>query len=443
MTINPDQQKLLSQVEALVQHAKSTNIDAYEIEARLEQGLEVTARMGDVENVEHHRGQSLSVTVYKNQRTASAATSDFSSKALQETLKKAVTMAQYAEPDPFSGLADKKLLAYDYPDLHLFHAWEISPESAMALTLRCDAAAGDFDSKISQTEGATLSTNRYYRLYANSNDFLGHYATSFHGMSISVLAESKGQMERDYESCYSRAADALDTPENIANRAAQRALRRLDSRKISTRRCPVIFENRVAKSLIRHFIGAISGRALYRHQSFLHDGLGKKIFPTFIHIRQQPHILSGYGSAPFDAEGVLTQDLDYVAEGVVTNYVLGSYSARRLGMVTTGNASGVCNLSVSHSHRTLPQLCEEIKTGFLVTELLGQGVNLLTGDYSRGAAGFWIENGVIQFPVHEVTIAGHLQEMFANILAIANDIETRSNILTGSIAIREMVVAGD
>ncbi|OGO93086.1 MAG: metalloprotease PmbA [Coxiella sp. RIFCSPHIGHO2_12_FULL_44_14] len=441
--MNPAQHELLNPVETLLAQAKKANIDAFEIEAKLENGFEVTARMDDVENVEHHRGKAMTITVYKNQCTASAATSDLSSKALTETLQKAITMARYAEPDPFAGLADKNLLAYDYRDLQLSHPWSLKPEQAIALALRCDQVARQTDQRISQTEEAVVTTNHHYYVYANSNDFLGHFATSVHGMSISVVAESNGFMERDYYACYSRKADELDSPEKIAETAAHRAVRRLNARKISTRRCPVIFENRVAKSLIQHFISAISGRMLYRQQSFLQDSLGKTVFPTFVNIYQRPHLLSGYGSLPFDSEGVLTKDLDYVIDGRVSHYVLGSYSSRKLGMTTTGNASGVYNLFISHSNQNLQQLCAQMKTGLLVTELLGQGVNLLTGNYSRGAAGFWIEDGVPQFPVHEITIAGNLRDMFANIVAIGNDIETRSNTLTGSMVIGEMVIAGE
>lgn len=441
--MNRAQQELLDQVQHIIQLAKKSDIDAFEIEAKLDTGFDVTARMGDVENLEHHRRKGLTIAVYKNQCTGSASTSDLSVKALEEALNKATTMARYAEPDPFAGLADKALLAYNFPDLELFHSWDLAPDKAIELAIQCDTIARQEDKRILQTEDASVSTGNYFRITANSNDFLGYYASSFHGMSISVVAEDDSGMERDYDACYSRRPEELDTPAVIAKKAADRALQRLSARKITTRRCPVIFEKRIAKSLIGHFIGAISGRNLYRHHSFLENSMGTEVFPKHINIYQRPHIKSGYGSIPFDGEGVLTKDLDYVVDGVVTSYALGSYSSRKLGLTSTGNASGVHNLFVSHSDMGLAELCAEIKTGFLVTELLGQGVNLLTGNYSRGAAGFWIENGVIQYPVHEVTIGGNLRDMFANIIAIGNDIESRANVLTGSIALREMVVAGD
>jgi len=429
-------------VYELISHAKKSPIDAFEIVAKLEDGFDVTARLKGIENIEHHRAQSISLTVYQESRSSTVSTSDFSTKALEETLVKACSLVRYAEADPYAGLADKTLLAFNYPDLQLYHPWEITPQAAAELAIACEEGAQNYDTRISQVEEAYLHTGSYYRVYANSDNFFGGYPGSFHGLQVSVIASENGQMERDHDSCYARSSIALDSPIELGRHAAKRAVERLGARKISTRRCPVIFERRVASSLLRHFISAISGRNLYQHHSFLLDSLGKQIFPSFVNIYQRPHLLGGYGSLPFDGEGVMTRDLDYVVDGVVTNYVLAAYSSRKLGMTSTGNASGVHNLFITPGPEDLAALCAKIGTGLLVTELMGQGVHILTGNYSRGASGFWIENGLIQYPVHEITIGGNLSDMFAHIIGISNDIEHRSNIVTGSIAVEEMVIAG-
>lgn len=436
------QAEIEAKVHELISYAKTSPVDAFEIMAKLEDGFDVTARAGHVENVEHHCSQSISLTVYQETRSSTVSTSDFSSHALEEALTKACSLVRYAEPDPFAGLADKSELAFQYPDLQLYHPWPVTPTDAVQLAVACEEAAQSFDSRISQVEESSVHTGSYYRVYANSENFFGGYPGSFHGLQVSVIASERGQMERDYASCYSRSPIELDSPVELGRLAAKRAIDRLGARKIATQRCPVIFERRVAASLLRHFISAISGRNQYQHHSFLLDSLGQSIFPSFVNIYQRPHLLSGYGSQPFDSEGVNTRDIDFVVDGVVQSYVLASYSARKLGMRTTGNASGVYNLFLTTGAEDLAALCAQVGTGLLVTELMGQGVHILTGNYSRGAAGFWIEDGIIQYPVHEITISGNLKEMFANIIGIANDIEHRSNLLTGSIAIADMVVAG-
>jgi len=425
-----------------LRQAKRSGMDAAEVVVSEESGFSVTARSGDVETLEHHQEKSFVVTVYQDQRLGTASTTDLSPDALSVTVEKACAFARYAGQDKYSGLADPELLSHDYPDLALFHHWDISPEKAIEMAIHCEQVARDQDSRITQSEGSTVNTYDSFHFYGNSNDFIGGYPVSHHTISCGVIAGSGQEMQRDYEYTVARSHEDLDDVVLVAKRAAEKTLLKLDAQKITTRRCPVIFHVPAAKSLLRAFTSAISGGNLYRKTSFLLDHIDKKIFPDHVHIHQQPHMLRGMGSAPFDAEGVRTEDRDYVKEGVLTSYLLGSYSARKLGLQSTGNAGGIHNLFISHSEHNLKKLFEEMGTGLFVTELIGQGVNILTGDYSRGAAGFWIENGAIKHAVHEVTIAGNLKDMFKNIIAIANDIDHRSNIHTGSIWLQEMTVAG-
>lgn len=436
------QPDLVEKIQQFLCFVKKQPVDAFEIVASVQSGFTATARMGDAENLEHHREVGASVFVYHNARTGSASASDLSLSALQQTFEKARSIAQFTEPDTFNGLADRDLMAYGYPDLALSHSWNITPKVALEKALLIDEAARAADSRITQVEEAVVSTADSYYFYANSHGFIGHYGTTQHGISVSVVAKQQDSMERDFDYCYSCNAADLKPLDAIAHKAVNNAVRRLNATKITTRRCPVIFERRVARSLLGHLITAISGGHLYRKTSFLVDALGKKLLPDFITIGQKPHLLSGYGSAPFDQQGVKTRDLNYIEQGVLTNYVLSNYSAKKLGMVTTGNAGGVFNLFINHSNKKFVDLCKDMGTGLLVTELIGQGVNIMTGDYSRGASGFWVENGEIQYPVHEITIAGNLRDMFSGIVAVGNDVEPLSNIVTGSIAIDQMTVAG-
>ncbi len=437
-----DRRDLLEKIKAFLPYAQQRAVDAFEVGAHVESGFTATARMGSAENLEHHREVSFSIAVYHQQRTGSVAVSDLSLLALQQSFDKACAIAQHTGADDCAGLAQKSLMAYDYPDLSLYHPWQITPKAAIELALVADQAARDADERITRVDEASVVSSQSHHVYANSHGFVGDYSATTHGMSVSVVAQAQQLMERDVDYCYARRASDLDAPEVIADAAVARTLRRLQARKIPTCRCPVIFERRVAKSLWGHFIAAISGSQLYRKTSFLVDSLGQKIFPDFLTLGQQPHLLCGYGSVPFDHQGVKTQDLKYVEQGRVSHYVLGNYSAKKLGMTTTGNAGGVFNLSVTHTDKDMSALCQEIGTGLLVTELLGQGVNLMTGDYSRGAAGFWIDQGEIQYPVHEVTIAGNLRDMFAQVVAVGNDLDRRANIVTGSVLIEQMMVAG-
>ncbi len=440
--MNHVQVDLLESVTHLLDYAKKGNVDGFEISAQTESGFAATARMGALENLEHHREMRVTISVYKEQRSASVSASDVSLAMLQQSFDKACSIAQYTQVDIYSGLADAAFMAYDYPDLSLAYPWDITPERAIEWAINCDHSARQRDSRITQVDEAVVTTTSAHYVYANSHGFIGHYPSTAHSLSLSLVAQQNKQMERDYDYCQRRNAAELLSPERVAAKAADRVLQRLGARKITTRRCPVIFESRVAKSLVGHFIQAISGARLYRKTSFLVDALGKKVFPEFININQKPHLIAGAGSMPFDHQGVKTKDLHYIRDGKLEQYVLGHYSAKKLGLTTTGNAGGVFNLFVDHSDKDLNAWCREIGEGLLVTELLGQGVNLLSGDYSRGAAGFWVAHGEIQHPVHEVTIAANLKDMFADLLGVANDVDPHSNIVTGSIAVADMMVAG-
>jgi PmbA protein len=428
--------------ERVLQLAKQHAVDQVEVFISGDQGFSVTACHGDVETIEHSDENSLSVTVYKDQRSGSASTTDLSPEAISRTVDKAYAFSCHAGADPCAGLADPHRLAKELPDLSLCHPWKINPSEAIEMAIHCEAVGREQDQRIIQSEGVSVSSGESYRLYANSHGFMASYPTSYHSISCGLIAKDHGEMQRDYEYTAARDATDLDDVALVAKHAAEKTLLRLGARKIKTRRCPVIFHSAIAKSLLRHFISAISGGNLYRRSSFLLDALGKSVFPEHIRLYQQPHLLKGMGSAPFDSEGVLTEARDYVTDGILNSYILNSYSARQLGMETTGNAGGVYNLRVSHSDHNLKALFKSMGSGFFVTELIGQGVSILTGDYSRGAAGFWIEHGEIQHAVHEVTISGHLQDIFKNIIAVGNDVDTRGNTQTGSIWVDNMTVAG-
>lgn len=444
MSSSPFPEKQLQQtVQRVLQRAKQQGADESEAYVSQEKGYAVTARSGEVETLEHHEQKSLLVTVYKGKRSGSASTTDLSDQAISKTVEKAYTFALHADEDPASGLADPSYLAKEYPDLSLFHPWKLSPSKAIDIAVHCEQVGREQDKRIIDSEDVGVCTYDGFRIYANSNDFFGAYSSSYHSIGCGLLAKENGAMERDYEYTSARDSEDLEDVSIIAKRTAEKALMRLNARKIKTQRCPVIFHAPVAKGLLNTFIQAISGRNLYQKSSFLLDCLGKPVFPEHIHLYQQPHKLKGMGSKPFDNEGVRTEDRDYIKAGILSSYVLGSYSARKLGLETTGNAGGVFNLFVSHSAHTLKELFQEMGQGLFVTELIGQGVNILTGDYSRGAVGFWIDHGEIQHAVHEITIAGNLKTMFNDIIAVGNDVDQRGNIHTGSIWLETMTVAGE
>lgn len=414
-------------------------------DASINQGLGVTARLGEVETIEYQRDRGLGVTVYFGHRKGSASTADLSLRAVRETVEKACTIARYTAEDPYAGLVDPEALAREIPDLDLDHPWALAPEDAIDMAKRCEAAGLAVDSRIANSEGATVNTQRHMGVYGNSLGFLEGSAGTSHSISCSLIAQQADEMQRDYWFSSVRDSAELDDPEAVGRRAGERAVARLGSRKLTTRKAAIAFSPDMARGLFRHFIGAIRGASQYRKASFLLNAAGEEIFPTFLQMQERPHIPKGLASAPFDAEGAATHDRDLIRDGVLQGYVLGSYSARKLGLKTTGNAGGVHNLIVAAPGRALDResFLRRMNTGLLVTELMGQGVNGVTGDYSRGASGFWVENGEITFPVHEVTIAGNLRQMFRDIVALGNDIDVRGGIRTPSVLIGEMTIAGD
>ena len=437
-------QKELQQVAKQVLFlAKQQGATAAETSVSVSVGFAVSARMGTVENIEHNRDRGADITVYFGQCKGSASTTDFTATALEQAVIKACSIAKYTEADSYAGLADKGRLAFNYPDLDLYHPWSTTPEQAIELALECENLGRAADKRITNSDGASVNTQDGYEIYANSHDFIGAYASSAHSISCALIASDGHDMQRDYDYSSVRDPHDLQKVSVIAQNVVQRTVRRLGARKIATQSCPVIFIPELARGLIGSFIGAISGGNLYRRASFLLDQLDQQIFPQFINIVEQPHLPKGLGRAPFDAEGVRTEPKDLVAQGILKTYLLGSYSARKLNMQSTGNAGGAHNVLVKDTGKSFSELLKQIQNGLVVTELMGQGINLVTGDYSRGAFGFWVENGEIQYPVHEITVAGNLKDMFAHIIAIGNDIDRRGNIQSGSIAIEKMMIAGE
>ncbi len=430
-------------VQDLLDEAVRQGADAAEAGLSTDNGLSVTARLGEVETVEYHCDQGLAVTVYFGQRKGTASSNDLSADSLRETVRAACSIARYASEDPYAGLPDKDLLATEFPDLDLNHPWPLNAEQAIDIAIECENAARHFHADISNSEGASITTHQGIRVLGNSLGFLHGYPSSRHSISCSVLAGTGDNMQRDYWYTVSRNPNLLETPVAVGEKAAQRTIRRQGARSLSTRQCPVVFAAEVATGLIGSLVSAISGGNLYRKSSFLLDALNTQILPDFVRIHEQPLIPAGLGSASYDAEGVATQTHDIVSQGILKSYVLSSYSARKLGMKTTGNAGGVHNLTVESGDLDLDALLKQMHSGLLVTELMGQGVNMVTGDYSRGASGFWVENGQIQFPVEEITIAGNLRDMFRSIIAIGRDMDLRGNIRTGSILIEQMAIAGE
>lgn len=441
--IRQRQAELEQKVTELLAEAKRQGADAAEAGVSHSSGLAATVRMGEVETIEHTRDGGIGVTVYFGQRKGSASTTDLTPAALRETVQAACNIARHTGEDPYAGLADADRMAREQPDLDLFHPWMLAVEDAIEIANACEAAARTADPRITNSEGATLSSHSGTYVYGNSHGFLGGYPTSRHSLSCAVIGQQDDSMQRDYWYTVGRAASDLEAPEQVGRRAAERAVARLGARPIGTCDCQVVFQAEVAVSLLRSLIGAIRGPALYRQASFLLDHLGEPIFPGFVHIHENPLLPRGLASAPFDNEGVATTPRDIVRDGILQGYVLDSYSARKLGMETTGNAGGVRNLTIDPGDLDLPGLLREMGTGLLVTEMMGQGVNVVTGDYSRGAAGFWVEEGEIRFPVEEITIAGNLREMFRQLRAVATDEERRGSIRTGSWLIERMTVAGN
>ncbi len=421
--------------------AKQKGATSAELSIGASRGLSVNARMGEVETVEFNQDQSLSLTVYKGQRKGHVSVTDLTDNALEQAVEMALAFAEHTAEDPFAGLADAALMAKSWQDPELYYPKPFDVDQLVDLSLACESV-GRQDRRITNSDGAGFHAGERTTLYANSHGFQGQLWGTNYSASCVLIAGEGDQMQRDYWYDSQRQWDLLSAPEVIGQRAAERTLMRLNPQKISTRKVPVMFAAEIASSLLGHLMGAISGGSLYRNASFLKDRLGEQLFPEFVSVFEQPHLKAGVASAPFDQEGVATRDNVFVADGVLQQYMLGSYSARKLGLETTANAGGARNLRISSTGERYEQMLQKMGTGLLVTELMGQGVNMVTGDYSRGAAGYWVENGVIQYPVHEITIAGNLQDMFRNILAIGSDADTRGNTQTGSILIEQMSVAG-
>jgi PmbA protein len=427
----------------VLRRAKDAGATAAEAEVSLGFGQNVSVRMGETETIEYNRDKGVSVTVYFGQQKGHASTSDLSPQAIQDTVSAACNIARYTAKDEFCGLADADLMAKDIPDLDLYHPWALSVDEAIALAKECEASARGVDTRITNSEGASVSTYEGMFAYANSHGFNGGYATSRQGMSCSVIAEEADSMQRDYWYTTARSAKDLDSATAVGRLAGERTVRRLGSKRIKTAQVPILFEASLASGLISHLVSAISGGNLYRKSTFLLDSLGKQVMSSHITIEEQPHLLKGLASSPFDNEGVATKSRTLIKKGVLNGYMLSSYSARKLGMQSTGNAGGNHNLIVSHGDLDFNGLLKMMGTGLLVTELLGHGINMVTGDYSRGAAGFWVENGVIVHPVEEITIAGNLQTMLKQIVAVGNDVLVQGSKQVGSILIENMTVAGD
>ena len=428
-----------------LEEAQRQGASQCEADVSVSQGLSVSVRLGAVDTVEYQRDRGLGVTVYFGKRKGAASTADLTPTAVRETVGKACAIARYTAEDPYAGLVEPEALAREIPDLDLDHPWALTPEAAIELARGCESEGLAVDRRVSNSEGAAVNSQRHTGIYANSLGFLAGYSSTSHSLSCTLIAQDGDDMQRDYWWSVARNQAELDSAALIGRTAGERALARLGARRLQTRRAPVAYAPEMARGLFRHFIGAISGPSQYRKSSFLLNAAGEQVFPAFISMQERPHIPRGLASSPFDQEGAATHDRELVRAGVLDGYVLGSYSARRLGLKTTGNAGGIHNLLVDSAQGGLDReaFLRRLGTGLLVTELMGQGVNGVTGDYSRGASGFWVENGAIAYPVHEITIAGNLKDMYRDIVALGNDVDTRGGIHTGSLLIGEMTIAGE
>ena len=441
--LRQQEQQLRDAVSLAIEIAQKAGATA-EVGVTKSGGLSVSTRLQEIENVEFNNDGALGISVYVGQQKGNASTSDLTSEAIKNTVEAALAIAKYTSPDDCAGLADKELMAFDAPDLDLYHAAEIDVDKAVQLALDTEKAALEHDERIVNSEGASFNAHTGVRVYGNSHGILQSYLSSRYSLSCSVIAEHQEQLERDYEYTVARDINQLAQPNWVGENAAQKAIARLQPQKLATQEAPVIFLNDVATGLISHLAAAISGGSLYRKASFLLDHLGKQVLPDWFEIVERPYLIGQLASTPFDSEGVRTQDMEIIRNGILQTYLLTSYSGRKLGMQSTGHAGGIHNWLVKpNSSGKLTALLRQMNRGLLVTEVMGQGVNLVTGDYSRGAAGFWVENGEIQYPVAEITIAGQLPDMLRNIVAVADDIEHRSNIQTGSILLEKMKISGN
>ena len=440
-----EQEALQSKVQNLVDKAMQSGATEVEVSASQSRGYAVEVRLGEVDKLEYTDDKGLGLTVYFGQQKGSASSSDLSDAALDQILTKACSIAKYTGEDDCAGLPEKEHLAFDYPDCDLSYEWDLTPHDAIEFAKACEKHGMAQDKRINNSEGASIDTSQGFRVFANSAGFLGSYSGSRHSFSCVLLATGKdGNMERDYE--YTVAHDPKDVLSSnwVAEQAARKTVARLDAKKIKTGSYPIIFQADVASGLIGHLLGAIQGSRLYRKSTYLLDALGKPVISPFITLHENPHLQKGIASAPFDGEGVRTTEKDLVKDGILQSYCLSSYSGRKLGMPTTGHASGTHNIEVQ-AQQTIDasDMLKQMHTGLLVTDVMGQGINMVTGDYSRGATGFWVENGEIVHPVSEITIAGNLQDMFTQIIAVGNDVDRRRGTVTGSMLVEAMTVAGE
>ena len=431
-------------VAMALDYARELGTSDAEVAISKQQGLSVSTRLKEVETVEFNKDGALGITLYRDGRKGSSSTSDLSPEAIRQAVQAANDIARYTCEDSFSGLADKELMAKDIPDLDLYHPQDLLPETLAELAIATEEAALSADSRITNSDGASANAHTGIKVYGNSHGFLNGYASSRYSLSCVVIGEDEqGNMQRDYDYTVSRKYGELAPAAEIGAKAAMKTVGRLGGRKIATSKLPVLLSPEISTGLMGHLIGAISGSSLYRKSSFLQDSLGTQLFPEWFNIAEQPHLLGGLSSAPYDSEGVATKDRAIINAGMLETYLLTSYSARKLGMVNTGHAGGIYNWTVGDSGQTFDELVKAMGTGLIVTEVMGQGVNMVTGDYSRGAAGFYVENGELLFPVEEITMAGNLKDMFRNIQAVASDRDYRSAIRTGGILLDEMKIAGN
>ncbi|MBK1645960.1 metalloprotease PmbA [Thiocapsa imhoffii] len=435
--------RLMQTVEDLLKEAKQRGATAAEASVGSSAGLEISVRLGSVETVEHTRDNGLGVTVYFGHRKGSATTSDLSTTALREAVRAACSIATHTQEDPCAHLADAALMATDLPDLDLYHPWPLEVAEAITIATECEDAARGYDARIVNSEGASLSSHTGIKVYGNSHGFVAGYPTSRHGLSCAVIGQQGQSLQRDHWWTSARAPTDLTAARVVGERAAERTVARLGARRIETCSVPVLFRAEIATGLVRSLMSVIQGANIYRRTSFLLDRIGERVFPEFVRIHEEPLLPRGLSSAPFDGDGVATRSKDLISDGILQTYILDSYSACRLGMQTTGNAGGVRNLRVQMGELDRNGLLREMHTGLLVTELMGHGVNPVTGDYSRGAAGFWVEGGVIQYPVEEITIAGNLKRMYAGLVGIGNDCDYDGSTRTGSWLIDSMTIAGE
>ncbi|GAA0294369.1 metalloprotease PmbA [Psychrosphaera haliotis] len=447
MTNNSDIFQQISEVKTaiadLLDMSKQHGATSAEAVISKSKGISVSSRCEELENIEFNQEGALGITVYVGQHKGSASTADLSHEALERTVKAAIDIAKYTNEDSFAGLVESELMATDIQDLDLYHPHEITPEEAITFCLEAEKSAFEADSRITNSDGASLSSYQGFKVYGNSHGFIEGYPSSRHSLSCSVIAESGDEMQRDYAYTVDRIFQSMEAATTVGSKAAKAALERLDAKKLDTCQVPVLFHAEVASTLFGHLVSAISGGSLYRNSSFLMDSIDTQILPEFLTIEERPHVLQGLASSPFDSEGVATVDRNIVEAGVLTTYLLTGYSARKMGLKTTGHAGGIHNWYISQTDPDLAAMLKKMDKGLLVTELMGQGVNTVTGDYSRGAAGFWVENGEIQYPVSEVTIAGNLSNMFKQIIAIGGDVERRGAVQTGSVLIENMKIAGN